>query len=119
VRHYFGLPLTTQMAEMVGKIKFPENKERHPDELSKLLTRLVKMEGPLTLVMDEANLMFTPNGDQKDLRAAKKYLEVLTALSKESQQVHYTMLQYLLLVLLQISFFEVFVLLTLHCILLS
>jgi hypothetical protein len=44
---------------------------------------------------------------------------VLTALSKQSQQVHFTMLQYLLLVLLQISFFEVFVLLTLHCILLS
>jgi hypothetical protein len=86
----FSLPPTTPLAELVGKIKFPEDKQRHADELSKLLTFCVTASGPLTLVMDEANLMFTPNGDQKDLRVAKKYLEVLTALSKQTRQVHYT-----------------------------
>jgi hypothetical protein len=91
----YDLPENTLLTEVMDKIKLPKNQERHADKLANLLRTLVTLYGPITLVMDEANLMFDPQQEGKEnVHKVKQYLEVLTALSKQSKQVRCNLQQY-------------------------
>jgi Cdc6-like AAA superfamily ATPase len=83
-----GMPPETDLTEVVDKFRLSETQDRQDAHiLKKLLGILSDFYGPLTLIMDEANLIFDHKQGTDHVLLAKDYLEVLTALSKQSRQV--------------------------------